>query len=412
MVQGTPTIVWALEQQVPLMRRLAEVCRLTVVGAGCPVVTAGGAVASALGVATAQDLRAAIAQATAGSLVLIGAPGSFGSGTGGAGGAGGLGGAGSGARVDAEELDNALARGVRVVSFEPLPASLQQWSSVGTVVASGMGAIGAVGGVIGGGSSARSGAWCEYAPVLRRAMVIADLLDLRPSVGVLRSVHIGVTGPRWAGSLGARLFDAVDLMHLLAGVPVSVFASYAGWSGTSTGTEASERDASGYSAALHILPGQSLRDLHGDIAIAARMPGGQAVSLRASNTSGRFEVDVRIIGSAGSIVVRDGRLTWFDAQGRAGEDATEGEHAGTPRAGEGGRGQGRDGALSVADLATDLDFFVDVTARQIERYLSGGVAEVREIDLARVLATAQAALLSCRTGEPESPTTMMKLGGA
>jgi hypothetical protein len=194
-----------------------------------------------------------------------------------------------------------------------------------------------------------------------------------------------------------------------------VYTSYAGWSGTSSGTvsgaEVSERDASGHSAALHILPGQSLRDLNGDIAIAARMPGGQAVSVRASNTSGRFEVDLRLIGSAGSIVVRDGRLTWFDAQGRGSEDAAEGGPAGTARAGTHAGGGGREASLSVADLATDLDFFVDVTARQIERYLASGVAEVRELDVAKVLATSQAALLSCRTGEPESPTTMMKLGG-
>ncbi|MFO0492884.1 MAG: hypothetical protein ACK51T_10690, partial [bacterium] len=76
MQRPTPTIAWLTPDQVGAVRHLAETANLEITHAGCPEPTLGTAVAQALNVPAATDLRAAIATATEG-LVLIASPGAF-----------------------------------------------------------------------------------------------------------------------------------------------------------------------------------------------------------------------------------------------------------------------------------------------------------------------------------------------
>lgn len=358
MVRPVPTIAWLETVQIPLLRQIAEAAGLSIVAAGGPESTAGQSVALALNAKPVTDLRSAIATA-GGGLVFIGAPGAFA-------------GSGTTSRSDAEELDAARDRGVKVISLEPLPSSLVQLSEIGHA---------------GGSASASAGlpgAWCEHGPLLRLAQRMQELPDLLAHIGPVRSAHLCVLGTRATGSLGARLVDAVDLAHALVGVPSSVFASFTG--------------VSGGAAALHALPGQTLRDLHGDIAMTFRTPTGQGVSILASNQAARFGVQLTVIGAGGRLSIADDHLHWLTPDGGVAESGSAGAADWVP--------WGR------VDHADPSAFFVRLFSRQLDQYLTSGAGLAARIDYPRVLATAQAALLSARTGEAESPATMLRLAGA
>ena len=354
MQRPTPTIAWLTPDQVGAVRHLAETANLDITHAGCPEPTLGTAVAQALNVPAATDLRAAIATATEG-LVLIASPGAFA-------------GPGTMSRTDAEELDAARDRGVKVVTLEPLPGALVQLAEIGHAASTPTGP-----------ARGLPGAWCEYLPLARLAPRVLDLGDVLEHLGRVRSVRISVVGPARAGTLGARLLDAIDLAHRLLGVPESVFAAY-------TGTEAGP---------LHALPGQSLRDLHGDICATLVYDAGTAASLHVSNRAGRYTIETTVLGANGRVSISDDRLLWLDADGNnidAPGQATE---------------------LPTLDPAQTPDaFWLSMLTTQINNYISTGAGQMNQLDYPRLLATAQAALLSSRTGEPESPATMLKLAGA
>lgn len=363
MVRPVPTIAWLEAGQIPLLRQIAEATGLAIVAAGGPEATAGQSVAQSLSAKPIGDLRSAIATATSG-LIFIGAPGTFAS-------------AGTTSRSDAEELDAARDRGVKIISLEPLPASLVQLSEIGHA---------------GGAASATAGlpgAWCEHGPILRLAQRMQELPELLAHIGPVRSAHLCVMGTRATGSLGARLVDAVDLAHTLVGVPSSVFASFTGASTSVSGI--------GGASPLHILPGQTLRDLHGDIAMTFRTPTGQGVSILVSDQAARFGVQLTVIGAAGRLSIIDDHLHWLTPDGQVAESASEG---------------GDWVPWGKVDHADPSAFYVRLLSRQLDQYLSSGAGLSARIDYPRVLATAQAALLSARTGEAESPATMLRLAGA
>ncbi|MDP1662563.1 MAG: hypothetical protein Q8L55_11680, partial [Phycisphaerales bacterium] len=59
----------------------------------------------------------------------------------------------------------------------------------------------------------------------------------------------------------------------------------------------------------------------------------------------------------------------------------------------------------------DEDPFIDALSAQLTRYVESGVGLAGQVDFSATLALCQAALLSARTGEAESPATMLRLAG-
>jgi len=315
------------------------------------------------------DLRAAIATAQRGTLVLIGDPGAFGTPARSVADR-----SGNATRLDVEELDSAEERGVKVATLEPIPAALTQFAEAGVKLAGG--GAGVAGGPEMESAPVHGGRdWALLAPLSRFARPVRELLEILPTIGAPRALSIHSFGTPAHGSLGARLFDAADLAVLLMGpaLPEAVHAVYTtpapGARGVHTAPPAPDH----------------IRGLDGDVSASLRFDGNRAATITASNRAGSHALALTLLTESATVSVRADRLTVH--------------HHG-------------EGVIPVAPAARpDEDPFVEALATQLTRYMDSGVGLAGQVDFAATLALCQAALLSARTGEPESPSTMRRLAG-
>jgi len=338
-------VVWLNPDQVDLVREVAAVAGFEIVAAGSPARGQGGAVAAALGVPAESDLRYVLAERQA-SLVFIATPGEFGT---------------DNPEGDASSLLTAKARGTKVASLEPIPAraldlSAAPWVSDGTVV----GAAEAI----------------RFVPMLRHSRAMREAADVIANFGVIRSVSVEQWGRACHGSIGAHLYSALDAIQSLLGEPEVIDATVV---------------SSGFTRGIHALPGETLRELSGDMNAILRFADGRAASIATSDHAGRWNRGVTLVGDSGRLRLYDDGFEWINANG---------EKADETRFRRPARG------------VTTADHAVAAIADAIKRVLDPAIPDVGPADLARVLPTAQAALLSARTGQPESPTTIRRMIGA
>jgi len=356
------------------MRRLARRAGLDVVAVGSPDPTQSSALAREWGgggagvggasgglIAAISDLRAAIATAQRGTLVLIADPGTFGAPA-----------AASteraATRLDVEELDNADDRGVKIATLEPIPAALTQLAEAGV-------RVGASSGRVGGaqGHGGRAGDWALLAPLSRFARPVRELVELLPVIGTPRALSIHALGAPEHGSLGARLFDAADLSLLLLGPAEGVHAVFTAPASPARGIHAAPP------------PPDHIRGLDGDVSISLRFDGNRAATITASNRAGSHAFALRLLTDRATVTIGADHLTVH--------------HHG-------------EGVIPVAPAARpDEDPFIDALTAQLTRYVESGVGLAGQVDFSATLALCQAALLSARTGEAESPGTMLRLAG-
>ncbi len=206
-----------------------------------------------------------------------------------------------------------------------------------------------------------------FSPLVRRGTAFRRAHDLLESYGPIEAVSIVTLGRSAEGSLGARLTGAADLLISLLGEPLSVDAAHTPGSDDPPTPE-------------------TLRGLHGHLAATFRFAEGHAASLFASDRAAAWSRTVTLLGPRGRIVADDTRVDWFDAAG-----------------------------LHVETLSADHDAEADLAAAIIAddiRAVLGEAPRVVPVDLAGVLATAHAALLSARTGHAEDPGELRRLGGS
>lgn len=360
--------VWLDLDQASLVRAVCERAGLSIVAAGSPQVGRSAEVAGLLGrggsgvgsggVAPIDDLRAALASVESG-VVLIASPGEF----------AGASGNGGGEADDRGVLADCRARGVRIVTMEPMPASLLQIDPP---------ALG--GGSGGGGGMAQDGdpmggaEWAMFCPLLRLSRAVREAADVIAQLGPLRTVAVAAWSGVGEGSLGARLYDAVDTVSWLLGEPESVASAFA---------------VHARGASVHALPGQTLRALNGDLTASLRFSDGRVAGILASTRAGRWGRTLTLIGEGGRLRINDEGFEWI------GPDGTTIDAARVP-------GVGLDDPAGHAAIAI---------ADQLVRALDPRVPVPAPTDAVRVLATAGAALLSARTGEAESPATMLRMAG-
>lgn len=392
-----PAILWAEPAQAGWLAAVVERAGIEVVGVGSPEPGRAGALAAAMGLEVGtvrvwDDLRAALTTGEA-ELVLLAAPGDF------------AGGQRQGAMDadDAGALAACRARGVRVASIEPMPASILQLETMaepaaapeaadgGEVIAASAGA----GVVLGPGAPVvvdepeprvrglaidAGGGWARALPLLRLCRAMREAADLFEHLGPVRTaVFEGWSGPG-QGTLGARLFDAMDTLVWLLGAPEQVDAAYV-WPARAR--------------PIHATTGETLRGLEGDLTANLRFADGRAAALAVSDRAGRWSRSVTLIGDGGRLRVTDdgtGGFVWLSADGQT-VDAS--------RPARRKRGQ-----EERADEA-----FVDAASEQVARLLDQRVPAPAPTDYAAVLAAAGAALLSARTGEAESPRTILRMAG-
>lgn len=330
-------VVWTTPEQAPPLAAIVRDAGVELVGAGCPDPARTGQVASALGCDPADDLRRVLTAMDT-DMVLLGDPGGFGE---------------EANDADIEALRAAHARDVCVVTLEPIPATAS--GIIGTDFAEALhqGVLGSLAG---------------FVPLLRYRPIVVELASVLETFAPVRSASLTIAGPAVLGSLGARLFNALDLTRWLMGVPSMIEAAYV-----------SPRAGRG----MHPLPGQTLRGLHGEITMNLRFSDGRCAAVYLSDQLPTGALSMMLASAEGQIALDQGGFVWTGVDG--GEvDSHDAPDALLNRDREGLRAQ-------LAELCS-------------------GVSPARApIDYTSVLSMTHAALLSTRTGQGESPHDVEQL---
>lgn len=263
---------------------------------------------------------------------------------------------------DADLLRLARSRGITILTMEPIPATY---------------------------ADARAGDPSQWAETIRfiglfRALPsLVTVQDLLATFGAARTVCISFRSGKGQGSLGARLFDAMHTVHSVLGMPEYVDAAVI-----------TQVAASG----LRLEPGETLRSLHGDLTASLRFAGAKSAALSLSDRAGRWFRGVAIVGEDGCIRLDESGIERIDSDGAILEKSPAAKRK--PKDKSGPLFEGVVDASAVEVLVEAARRAADPRAPRSEPY-----------DLEAVVAMCEAAILSARTGQPESPATVMRMAG-
>jgi len=173
------------------------------------------------------------------------------------------------------------------------------------------------------------------------------------------------------GRLGARLLDAMLTVHTVLGIPESIDA-----------TVITPQQTAG----IHRATPEALAELSGDLTANLRFSSPRAASITLSDRGGRWFRGASLVGELGCVRIDDDSFEHIDPEGIVVDGSRD------------------EGQSSPSDGPA-----VRVISRQIAQAMDPRVPPPPQQDLRVVLSMCQAAILSARTGEPESPGTIMRL---
>lgn len=253
-------------------------------------------------------------------------------------------------RAEQRLLAERSERGLRCVSTEPFPASAM-------ALASGAGGI-------------DEQPWPRQLGMLRATPAWTRAAEAVREFGPVRMLLAQAFVPPEASSLGAGLVSLLDLVSSVMLEAETIDAVYVG-----------PRAASG----LHAAPPETLRDLHGDMAATLRFAGASAV-IAASNTSHRWSFSITLISERGRLHITERDWEWLSSDGTVVDKFKPAK---------------KKAPGTAADPA--IDIFAE-SLRVTLQHRREPHAEAAHI-------LVHAALLSARTGQPESPDTIRRLAG-
>jgi hypothetical protein len=284
---------------------------------------------------------------------------------------------------DAEVLRASAGAGKTVLSFEPMPGSVLELQEptltrageedAGIMLGDRAAAATSVGAV---------GEWAAFCPSLKSALPVRNASEVIAQLGTIRVISVESMCGHGQQSLGARLYDACMACVWLMGIPDRVDAAYAS-------------RPIGPGRGVHALPGHTLRGLSGDMTANLRYADGRCASIVASDRAGRWHRSLTLLGDNGRLRVYDDGFVWYGTDGRVVDSSREESRIRGAAAGE-----------------KSSDGFVRAVVDQIERAMDTRAPAEPPMDVPGVLATAGAALLSARTGEGESPATLLRMARA
>lgn len=188
------------------------------------------------------------------------------------------------------------------------------------------------------------------------------------SLAGVRAASIHCSAKPGEGSLAALLMRAFDLLILCMGEPESVDAAFIHPHAFRS---------------LHAAPGDTLSGLTGTASMIARFADGRCASLFAQDDAVETELRGTMIGAKGQLTVDATACIWHGGEG------------GVQNAGEADEGAGIEVQM----------------ASEMAAILRGDPRAFAAAPLETMLLIAQAALLSARTGQPESPATIRMMSG-
>lgn len=217
-------------------------------------------------------------------------------------------------------------------------------------------------------------------PLLVRSRAFAEAAEALHLIGTLRTVFISMRTPAGEGSLAARLTDAMSAVRALLGEPDSIDCAVI---------------PPGSAAGLYPAPAETLRRLRGDLSANLRFSGStgpRAASIALSDRAGRWFRGVTMLADQGCIRLTDDGI---EVIGPAGGPI---DQPSSPAL--------RPSAAQSAPLTSGAP----IIAQALRRHLERAKAPAPEpIDMPSVLAMCEAALLSARTSQNESPEMMLRM---
>ncbi len=330
-------VLWTNPDQASSLAGVLGGAGIDLIGAGCPDSARTGQVATEIGCDPVDDLRQALTTLDT-DMILLGGAGAFGE---------------EPNDADLDALRAAHARNVCVATLDPIPATASGIAGTNFAEVLHQGVL---------------GSFASFVPLIRYRPIVAELTSVLETYAPVRSAMLRFTGPSDLGSLGARLFNMLDLTRWLIGVPSVIEAAYV-----------SPRAGRG----MHPLPGETLRNLHGEITMNLRFSDGRCASVYLSDQFHMSDVEMTLASAEGHISLDQHGFRWLNPTGNQ-VDSHESPDA---------------------TLNTDAGALQSGLAE-----LCAGVAPSRPpIDYSSVLSMTHAALLSTRTGQGESPHDVEQL---
>jgi len=209
-------------------------------------------------------------------------------------------------------------------------------------------------------ANAEEAATVHFVPIMRRSPGYRATADILSDFGEPRCVNITMRCGHGQGNLFARLFDAMDIIDALCGEPEIIDA-----------------------ALVSPTPGvaEALADLHGHMTINIRFPENRCACVAISDRAGAWFRGVTILGEGGCLRINDDGFEWHSVDGEL-VDSHQALEPSSP------------GQLVAANIIRVLEQLDTTDAPP---------------DAGKLLAMCEAAKLSCRTGEGETPRKMLKM---
>lgn len=360
-------IAWLDPTQGEFLRAIAAAADLAIVGAGSQIRGQSSLVASMLKCDEVDDLRQALVEPRADILLILSKP-----------------------ELDFSQL---APTSMKIATLEPIPDS----------------ALAPVAGDWSPASTGPKATPVHFMPLVRFSQPVRAATELLTSFGEVTAMsHESLSLPS-EGSLGARLFAAMDLVHLFVGEPDTIDAAYVPPTAPGAGG-----------------PGETLSGLHGSITCNLRFAGQRSVSLMLSNQAARWNNTTTLLGRGGRLRLFDDGFEWLDPTGRKLDEmrpkrsrAKAQPAAGAPNGPGAARRPSRARNASLAALAPAAEspaeapafspLCIAAIADSLRRLLDNTLFPEPPADVTAALAMGQAALLSCRTGQPESPATIRRM---
>lgn len=236
----------------------------------------------------------------------------------------------------------AAERGVHILTFEPIPGSAMHLASPAWANASDV-----------------IRERISFVPLARRSSAFASASDLLEQFGAIDAVGVRALSNSMIGSLGARLFGTCEMLLTLMGIPESIDATHF----SATGTP------------------ETLRDLSGHMTASVRYADGRCASMFLSDSAPAWSRSISVIGPGGLIDANDHRIRWVSPEGKVMDES------------------------QMTDAAEPDNIEPTLLADSIVTSLTPAFRRA-PIDMHATLSMAQAAILSARTGHPESPATI------
>lgn len=201
----------------------------------------------------------------------------------------------------------------------------------------------------------------RFVPRMRQSPGCISAMQLLEDFGRIECVHVSMTAGQQQTAPWSLLYDAMDMVQALLGIPDEVFAAHAG---------------------AHSLQPDVIAGITGHFSVALRFPGQAAASIVCSDGGGNWDRRVLVLGSGGRLIIDDHRVEWTMPDGtRSDPDATI-----TPGIDHGA------GHLAAHHLRRVLEGVEEAEAPETTR---------------RVLALCESARVSCLTGQAEVPAQVV-----